>query len=64
MLKNKVLFECDLTVEKDVTAYGNQFWLQIKDTQDQDHSFLSKIKGKTFKAIIILEEPTAQDEGE
>ena len=59
-LKETKTFEAIITVNKDLTAYGNKYWLQIEDTEIEDNSFLEELIkdmgfGQTFKSTIVLE---------
>lgn len=50
------IFKTEVTIERDGTCYGNKYSLQLEDSETEDHEFLATLRGKTFKATIILEE--------
>lgn len=44
------------TLKEDVTAYGNRFWIQIEDSENQDNKDLSGMVGRPV-AVAILDDP-------
>ena len=40
------------TVHKDVTAFGNKYWIQIEDSKSNDNSDLHELVGKSVAVII------------
>lgn len=51
------VFDTKVTLCKDVTSYGNRFYLQLEDSETEDHSFLRDYVGKEFKATVTLVQP-------
>jgi len=55
-MKAKVFEIKNATIQEDSTAYGNKFWIQCEDTNEENHSFLREVKGRKAKIILIVEE--------
>lgn len=59
-LNESQMFEAKITFNKDITAYGNRYWIQIEDTEENDNTLIEAfIKdpvgfGKTFDAVIVV----------
>jgi putative transposon-encoded protein len=53
--KNKaIVFEKEITVHKDVTCFGNKYWIQIEDNEWQDNKDIETMMGKTFLAQLMF----------
>ena len=49
-------YETTATVRKDLTAYGNKYYLQLEDTEINDNAEVDELVGKTMKVIILFSE--------
>lgn len=48
------------TLKKDITAYGNKYWIQIEDTRTSDNSDLENFVDK--KITVLIGAPDAIDD--
>ena len=53
-IEHALKFNVNITIEKDVTAYGNRYWIQVNDTEEEDNSFLEQILDKDGNATIYF----------
>jgi hypothetical protein len=56
ILEDAKVFNVEMTVKEDVTAFGNRFYFQIEDSRDEDNSWLRIIKDKRFVVTCIAVE--------
>lgn len=48
------------TVQKDVTCFGNKFWIQIEDSKINDNHDLNSLVGK--EVIVVFSDACSEDE--
>lgn len=52
-LKNESGYKTKCEVKEDVTSYGNRFYIQLIDTEENDNSFFRELIGKEFELDLI-----------
>ena len=52
------------TLKKDVTAYGEKYWIQIHDTNQDDNSDLQDMLNKKIIVVFDDKEKSPTPEGE